>query len=525
MGHNAWMKKTGSVVAVATAVALTSIIGIGAWTSTGPSILASGANDQVQPKLSAAANDGFFMSWFDNATGGYDVRANHYDASGTPSWGPNGTLIADRGFSSTVDYYSSAVSGGRLAVAYNDDRSGSDRISVSLLNSTGGILWTVSMGTVGAYVANPKVREDPFDGSIYVSWFESPASKLQRLNAETGAALWTTPVTIQDGTAQTTNADLWPAADAAGGVMVSCVRQVGFTGAKTLKAWRVSPTGVLGWTATTTTPAVVFSTGSLQIGNYPPCQAIPGVGYVFCWYTSTPLQCSVQVLDLQGVAKFGANGATVASTTTLERVSPRFAVDAAADRVYVVWPEHVPVSSNYGVSAQAFALSGTGARLWGASGLSLSPIVSQYSTDFVSATASGGSATFAWHTSSSAVADSVFAQRVSADGVAQWTAPATLAGPSDKGMMVCVGQSTASIFAWPDGGIGNTELAAQRVGNDGTVGGNPTSPGDVNSDGIVNGADLAAVLAGWGTSDDQPDTNNDGVVDGIDLATVLADWD
>ena len=92
VGHNAWMKQTGSVVAVATAVALTSIIGIGAWTSTSPTILASGANDQVQPKLSAAANDGFFMSWFDNATGGYDVRANHYDASGTPSWGPNGTL-------------------------------------------------------------------------------------------------------------------------------------------------------------------------------------------------------------------------------------------------------------------------------------------------------------------------------------------------------------------------------------------------------------------------------------------------
>ncbi|MSR44645.1 MAG: hypothetical protein EXS15_04710 [Phycisphaerales bacterium] len=508
-----------SVVAV-TAAALTL-----AWSPIATTILASGANDQVQPKLSAASNDGFFMSWFDNATGGYDVRANHFDATGTPSWGPNGTLIADRSYSSTVDYYSSPVSGGKLAVAYNDDRLGGDRISVSLLSSTGVILWTSTMpDPLGAYVANPKVRQDPFDGSIYCSWNQGTASKLQKLNPVTGAMLWATPVAIQDGTAQTTNADLWPAADATGGVMVSCVRQVGFTGAKTLKAWRVSPAGVLGWTTGSTAPAVVFSTGSLQIGNYPPCQSIPGVGYVFCWYTSTPLQCSVQFLDMQGVAKFGANGAPVASTTTLERVSPRFAVDAAADRIYVVFPEHVPASSNYGVAAQAFALSGNGARLWGESALSVSPVVAQYSTDFTAATAGIGGATFAWQTSTAASQDSIYSQRVSAAGVVQWALASRVDGATDKGMMMSVRQSSASVFVWPNGGIGAMDIAAQRVGDDGLVGSNPTTPGDVNRDGVVNGADLAAVLAAWATDNADADINNDGIVNGVDLATVLADW-
>ncbi len=520
------MKKTGAIVAATTVAAVTTLVLTAAWSPIATTILASGANDQVQPKLSRASSDGFFMSWFDNATGGYDVRANHFNSSGVASWGANGVLIADRSYSSTVDYYSSAVSGGKLAVAYNDDRQGGDKISASLLSATGGILWTSTMpNAAAAYVANPKVREDPFDGSIYLSWYEGTASKLQRLDPATGATVWAAPVTIQDGTAQTTNADLWPAADANGGVMVSCVRQVGFTGAKTLKAWRVSPAGVLGWTTSTTTPATVFSTGSLQFGNYPACEAVPGVGYVFCWYTSSPLQVSVQFLDLQGVAKFGASGATVASTTTLERVTPRFAVDAAADRIYAVWAEHVPNTSNYGVSAQAFALSGTGARLWGASGLSLSPVATQYSTDFTSATAGSGGATFAWQTSTANGQDSIYAQRVDAAGTAQWASASRVDGATDKGMMVCARQSNASVFAWPDGAIGNTELAAQRVGDDGLVGSNPTSPGDVNADGIVNGADLAAVLAGWGTNNAAADVNDDGIVDGVDLATVLADWD
>lgn len=48
-------------------------------------------------------------------------------------------------------------------------------------------------------------------------------------------------------------------------------------------------------------------------------------------------------------------------------------------------------------------------------------------------------------------------------------------------------------------------------------------PGDLNGDGFVNGADLAALLANWG----QPgasDLNGDGITNGADLATLLANW-
>lgn len=48
-------------------------------------------------------------------------------------------------------------------------------------------------------------------------------------------------------------------------------------------------------------------------------------------------------------------------------------------------------------------------------------------------------------------------------------------------------------------------------------------PGDLNGDGVVDGADLAALLAQWGT-DGPADLNDDGVVDGADLAAMLANW-
>lgn len=49
--------------------------------------------------------------------------------------------------------------------------------------------------------------------------------------------------------------------------------------------------------------------------------------------------------------------------------------------------------------------------------------------------------------------------------------------------------------------------------------------GDINVDGIVDGADLALVLGSWGACAGCPaDLNGDGVVDGTDLAIVLGAW-
>lgn len=49
------------------------------------------------------------------------------------------------------------------------------------------------------------------------------------------------------------------------------------------------------------------------------------------------------------------------------------------------------------------------------------------------------------------------------------------------------------------------------------------SPGDLNGDGVVNGSDLAALLANWGGSG-PGDLDNSGSINGVDLAALLANW-
>jgi len=48
-------------------------------------------------------------------------------------------------------------------------------------------------------------------------------------------------------------------------------------------------------------------------------------------------------------------------------------------------------------------------------------------------------------------------------------------------------------------------------------------PADLNGDGIVDGADLGALLSAWG-SDGAADLNGDGIVDGADLGILLSAW-
>jgi hypothetical protein len=60
------------------------------------------------------------------------------------------------------------------------------------------------------------------------------------------------------------------------------------------------------------------------------------------------------------------------------------------------------------------------------------------------------------------------------------------------------------------------------------LGGNTTCDcrGDVNLDGLVNGADISAILSYWGPNPTLPaaDITGDGVVNGSDLAAVLTNW-
>jgi hypothetical protein len=55
---------------------------------------------------------------------------------------------------------------------------------------------------------------------------------------------------------------------------------------------------------------------------------------------------------------------------------------------------------------------------------------------------------------------------------------------------------------------------------------NPTVPGDINGDGVVNITDLLAVIAAWGSCSGlcPADVTGDGEVNISDLLMVISNW-
>ncbi len=79
-------------------------------------------------------------------------------------------------------------------------------------------------------------------------------------------------------------------------------------------------------------------------------------------------------------------------------------------------------------------------------------------------------------------------------------------------------QAIAVRFIVPTGFHPNVEIdAIARVRSSG-------NPADIDGNGLVNGADLAAVLTAFGTASSAADIDHSGLVDGLDLAAILAGW-
>ena len=503
------------------ALAAAACAALAAWTtsSSTPTLLFGGANDQVQAKVHSLGTNGIVMSCFDNATGGYDVRVNRFSNTGASVWGTNGVLVADRTVSSTTDYGSTAAPDGGIIVTYQAGNGA--QMAVSRVSGSGALLWTTTLTNTTDYVANGKVVFDS-TGELYVGWLQGNGARVQKVGYADGATAWATPIILAEVGATQQMSDMKPAVDGAG-VVVATVRYVTFSGAKTLRAWRVGSDGSITWG-----PKNVFTTGSLQNGNYPTFNSMPNVGYVFGFYLVTPLQSWIQVLDTSGnpLSAFGTNGLSVTSTATgYNRTNPAVAIDPTGT-VYVNWYQQIPNTSTYGCSAQAFSVP-AGQRLWGDSGLALSPDATTYSISQPSAAfRSGVGVAFGWINSSAFGSDTQWARAVNAQGTDLWSGGAvTVSTASSKARSQVSAACGGFVWVWENGGTGVSDLVGARVGINGALGDPPPFiPGDIDGDGQVNGVDLSQLLAAWGASGGSADINEDGQVNGADLSQLLAAW-
>ncbi|MCP3906101.1 MAG: hypothetical protein GY715_20960 [Planctomycetes bacterium] len=496
------------------------ILGTGAvaqW-STDPAVnlaIGDAPVQDTQPKVAPTSDGGCYISWFSGS--GFDVRLQRLDASGVEQWAHNGILIADRGFSSTQDYDLDVDGSDNAVLAFRDDRFSGTKVTAQMVTPTGTTPWGangVQFDDGVAFVAAPKIAAAT-DGSIFVGWSHESETRIQRLDAA-GTVLWLTPTALPNPEPTQVMSDM--NASDNGTVIVSSVSYVSFPSAKHLYAQKVDASGSAVWPDWTT----VMGNNSLQFGNFPTFVPDGSGGAVFAWYTTGgALQSWVQHVLANGTVTLPANGLAV-STGVGERTGPSVSYNPITDEIFVFWSEEL--AFQYGIYGQKIDAEGT--RAWGNSGVVISPL-SDNVVGGLNSIAGGCGATVFYGEELSFDNDRIRASQLDGDGNAVWVPSILTPGAAATGksrLVAAPGPEGGAVLAWVDSSSGSGDLYAQRTNRDGTLGMPPVT-GDATGDGIVNFADILAVIGAWGTCCGcAADLNNDGVASFADILLVIGNW-
>jgi len=428
--------------------------------------IASGAGEQVQAKLAPTGDGGTYVSWFDNGSGGYDVRLQRLDAAGNAMLGANGVLVADRGFSSTQDYALDVDAAGNALLAFRDDRFGGTQITATVIAPNGASLWGpngVQLTNTTGFVAAPKIAGTS-DGQAVVAWTEDSDTRVQRLDGF-GNAVWLGDVVLTPAAGRYSASDLQ---DSGADAILGIVHQTGssFSSPKHIVAQKFDATGAALWGPA---PVAVFDGGSLQIGNFPTLQSDGSGGALFAWYGVSPLQCYAQRILANGSEAFPHNGAPGSTNAAQIRVSPSVAFDAVSNSTFLFWEEQNGGQSQSGLSGQRF--DATGAPQWGANGTTLLGLSSTKITGVQ--TLWNGAETFVFWSSSAGFGQDVIR------GASVDAAGAFALGPFDVGstpsnkLRLTARTSSAgeSLVAWEDEDLDAGDILGQNVRADGSLGG------------------------------------------------------
>lgn len=231
------------------------------------------------------------------------------------------------------------------------------------------------------------------------------------------------------------------------------------TGASDIYAQRVNRDGIAQW-AENGVPVTAAANAQLSP------QVIPdgSGGAIIVWLDfrngGTP-DLFVQRINGEGVAQWGADGVPVSLAADAQQ-SPHLISDGAGGAI-IVWQDHRNVTHS---DIYAQRISGEGQALWTADGTAISTAANNQQFPQLISDDTGG-ATIVWQDGRSGT-DKIFAQRVDGGGAALWTANgapiATTANAQSVPQMISDG-SGGALITWQDG----TDIFAQRANGAGAL--------------------------------------------------------
>jgi hypothetical protein len=435
------------------------------------------SSDQVGPVICSDGAGGAIVAWEDSRAGNTDIYAQRVNAAGVPVWTTDGVAICIAASSQFTPAIVPDGAGGAI-ITWADSRNGSTQdIYAQRVNSAGVVQWAangVPICLAANIQQNPKLASDGAGGAI-ITWWDARAGTNADIYAQrvspSGTPLWLTDGVV---VCNAINNQFYPTivTDGAGGAIITW--QDGRNGPDDVYAQRVNGSGVAQWTAN----GVVISAAASNQDT--PVIASDGAGGAFiAWQDLRSLSTNdvyAQRVNSAGTVLWTTDGVPVCTAPNNQQ-----RIVIAADGfggALIAWDDNR--NPSFDVYAQRVNPSGTMA--WTLNGVAVSTAASDQQSPTVISDGAGG-AIIAWNDLRGTISYDIYAQRVNASGVPQWTtdgvAVCTAALSQNLPMAVADGAGGA-IITWYDSrsGTGTNDIYAQRIEHYGQLG-NP-EPSIVN---------------------------------------------
>jgi hypothetical protein len=431
--------------------------------------------DQQLPVIVSDGVGGAIVTWQDNrASNGGHIYAQRVDATGTPRWTTNGVAIAAAAIKQVSPAIASDGAGGAVITWMTYPSGTASDIAAEHVDSTGTLHWGSTPVCIEPYnQVNPMIASDGAGGAIIV-WQDGRSASYsdiyaQRISA-TGAALWTFDgVPVCTAVYDQTNPTI--VADGAGGAFIT------WEDIRTLDdhdpyIQHVDSTGAFRWTVNGVQLCANFWD---QLGPRVVPDGTGGAIVVWIDGRANPYtDIYAQRVNAAGVPQWTTDG--VAVCTALENQTKPMMISDGAGGAIIVWTDR---RNGFDADIYAQRLSAAGVPLWTANGVPVCTAAGDQLAPTITSDGAGG-AILTWYDTRNGSAADIYAQRLNASGVAQWRSNgvALSSAPGYQTYPTIVGDGVGgAIVTWEDSRNGNTDVYAQNVHADGTLGGSVLAVG------------------------------------------------
>lgn len=432
---------------------------------------------QAIPKVVNGPTGDTYIGFFSNNSGNYDVRLQRLDSEGNELWDHNGILISDNPAMSWLTDWDMTVDADNHAILVFQDIRNADNNNIYAyrISPDGTFGWGangLALSSSPAFSVSPKVVVTS-SGNIVVAWQEDSVSLLQKISPD-GTLLWgTAGITISSA-----NTISWPQPFAVDNdqIMVKYFDDSGLPYAPTRHCYlqKFDSAGNPLWT----NPTIISNAGGISAWT----QIFPIIsdgdnGCFITWHDSrgggSIAYPFVQHVLSDGSLGFAANGVQLSTQAGRQNFYPESVFNEISGELTTYWFQTDADQNNWGITGQKLDTSGN--LLWGSNGLTIFPISNLYVLPFAVRKANENTIIL-YEEGINAVNSYLKATKLDMDGNFVWTANSvTMCSVSSSKVHIAASFAFQEqlIAAWEDDRSGNSDIYAQNINFDGTIGCNP----------------------------------------------------